>query len=593
MFKDDGRPKMLVLFGSQTGTAEEFAQTLAEEANAFGFNSIAVDLVDYSPDDLPDESFVVFLLATYGEGEPTDNARDFYDWLKEQTDSTLLSGLKYAIFGLGNKQYKMYQAVSRFFDIRLKELGAEKVFRTGEGDADDNIEEDFEDWKANALPAFSEYFKTSADAGEQTIEPKFTLQIHGDDDGSEAYIVARHLEPDSKNPYMSSVLVNRQLLKPNSENRSTVHIEFNLKGSKVRYEAGDHLAVLAANDSELVDAYMHRLKCYDKRSKIISLMSKDGKKGNLFPKKTSLKNVFTYFLDLSSHPRKKTLKAFASYASDTKEAEYLQLLSSNSEEGKKEYHNFVTSKSRNVLEVLEELKSVNVPLDHFLELMPRLQPRYYSIASSSQIHNDSVHIVVAVVRYKTELGTVKHGLASSYLERIRSGEKAFIYVRKSHFHLPKDPQTPVLMIGPGTGIAPFIGFLQQRQAMLKKGMQLGEAHLYFGCRKRTEDFIYEEELKLAEKDGAITKLHVAFSREQKDKVYVQHLLKQNGKEVWNLINNHGHIFICGDAKYMAKEVEDTLVKIVHEHGSKELEEAKAYIEKMQADGRYQKDVWAP
>jgi NADPH-ferrihemoprotein reductase len=586
---------LLVLYGSQTGTAEEFSHTLAEEANQYGFNAIAMDLVDYDPENLPNEKFVVFLVATYGEGEPTDNARDFYEWLKDEShDSSLLENTKFAVFGLGNKQYKIYQAMSRFFDKRLEELGGTRVFKAGEGDADDNIEEDFEDWKANALPVFSETFETNADLGEQVFEPKYSLQIIGDDvDGSEAYITARHLEPDAKNPYLSTVLVNKQLLRPNAENRSTVHVEFDLKGSKVRYEAGDHLAVLAENEPELVNGYISRLGVVDQMSKIIALMHKDGKKGNHFPKKTTLKNVLTYFVDLASLPRKKVLKAFANYAQDEKEREYLKLLSANSDEGKREYHDFVSSKSRSTLDVLNHLKSVKIPLSHFLELMPRLQPRYYSIASSSQIHKDSVHVVVAVVRYKTELGKTKEGVCSSYLERIAPGKKAYIYVRKSHFHLPKDPSTPVLMIGPGTGVAPFVGFLQQRRALKEAGKKLGEAYLYFGCRRSEEDFIYEEHLKEAETNGYISKLHVAFSRDQDKKIYVQHMIKSHGTEIWRNLSKNGYIFICGDAKYMAKDVEETLISIVHEHGNKSKEEARDFIEKMQTDSRYQKDVWAP
>ena len=171
-FKEDGRPKLLILYGSQTGTAEEFAQTLAEEANAHGFNSIAMDMIDYTPEELCNEPFVVFILATYGEGEPTDNARDFYDWIKDDEqslDDSSLSGVKYAVFGLGNKQYKIYQAMSRYFDKRCEELGAKRVFKAGEGDADDNIEEHFDDWKANALIKFCEEFGTNADASEQAM----------------------------------------------------------------------------------------------------------------------------------------------------------------------------------------------------------------------------------------------------------------------------------------------------------------------------------------------------------------------------------------------------------------------------------------
>ena len=161
---------MLILYGSQTGLAEEFSQTLAEEADAHGFNAIAMDMIDYDPEDLCNEPFVVFVLATYGEGEPTDNARDFYEWMQDSThDDTMLSSVKFAVFGLGNKQYKIYQAMSRYFDKRCEQLGATRVFPAGEGDADDNIQEHFDDWKANALPKFCEEFGTTPDASEHAM----------------------------------------------------------------------------------------------------------------------------------------------------------------------------------------------------------------------------------------------------------------------------------------------------------------------------------------------------------------------------------------------------------------------------------------
>jgi NADPH-ferrihemoprotein reductase len=621
-FVDDGRPKMLVLYGSQTGTAEEYANTFAEEASrSYGFNAMPIDLVDYSPDDLAEESLVVFLVATYGEGEPTDNARDFYDWLRDNSHSNdTLSNLKFAVFGLGNKQYKLYQAMGRYFDKRLEQLGGTRVVEAGEGDADADIEQDFEDWRTRCLPELSRVFKTEMNESEQEVgEPKYDIKFEALPANKTPtptspsspiekavplpFDVARgSSEPDQKTPFHAPVLVNRFLFPVehalNAERRSTVHVEFDLTGSRIKYEAGDHLAILTKNDDMLVNRHLQRLGVEDKADDyLISLMNKkDLSKGNNFPRKVTLRTAFLYYLDLTAVAKKKALKIFAHYATDEVEKTKLNLLASNTEKGKKEYQFEIRDACKTPLDVLLEYKSVKIPLNHFAECVPRMQARYYSIASSSSADPTRVAICVAVVRYEAPNGGKKvSGLASSYLESLKPGQKVYLYVRKSTFHLPSDTSRPVIMIGPGTGFAPFAGFLQQRRAQKEKlGKTLGHSVLFFGCRHREHDYIYREELEAAHTDVVINNLQLAFSRDQGDKVYVQHRVSEQKEEIWNILNDpkKGIVYICGDAKYMAKDVEAALVRIVQEKGNMAEKDALIYIEELSKQGRYLKDVWS-
>jgi len=585
---------MLILYGSQTGTAEEFANTLAQDAKKYGFNAVSKDMVDYEPDQLSSESLVVFLVATYGEGEPTDNARDFYEYLKNSSLSAdTLSGVKFTVFGLGNKQYKIYQAMGRFFDKRLEEIGAERMFKEGEGDADADIEEDFEEWKNQMLLYASETFSTTIQEEEEVYQPKFTFDYLKKQTSMAPFKTSSH-GPDAKHPFLSTITKNVQLLKARgTDNRSTIHVDFEIKGSGIKYEAGDHLAVYPANNEKLVNQYLKKLNISDEKADAPFQLrnQKDNRLASYFPKDAmTLRIALTYYLEISELAKKKAFKIMTQYASDESERAQLKLLASNSEEGKNAYHSFVREQCRSVLDVLNYFKSVQVPIEALLEMVPKMQVRYYSIASSSQLHPDIITAVVAVVRYKTPSGEEKEGACSSFLERMAIGQHAYIYVRQSSFHLPQDPKTPVIMVGPGTGIAPFLGFLEQRTAMKKAGVSMGTCQLYFGCRKRSEDYIYQEEMETAEKEGVISLLDVAFSRDQNSKVYVQHRLKERSQEIYNILANGGYFYICGDAKYMAKDVEKVLVDAIQTYGKMTAEAAQDYLEKL--GHRYQKDVWS-
>eukprot|EP00818_Percolomonas_sp_WS_P009012 CAMPEP_0117439988 /NCGR_PEP_ID=MMETSP0759-20121206/2844_1 /TAXON_ID=63605 /ORGANISM="Percolomonas cosmopolitus, Strain WS" /LENGTH=1100 /DNA_ID=CAMNT_0005231711 /DNA_START=1124 /DNA_END=4427 /DNA_ORIENTATION=+ len=589
-FVDDGRPKMLILYGTQTGTSEDYSKMLESDAQQYGFNAISMDMNQVRPEELQREQLMICLLSTYGEGDPPDGARDFYEAIHTLSPDKLdLSNLKYSVFGLGNSQYKHYQAMSRFFDKKFKTLGAHEVFPRGEGDVDINLEEAYEDWKTNLLNKLSTMYNTQI--SEEKIEPKYDLQWLEDVDpeNTAPFYPPRGI-PDSKYPIKAKVIESKQLLPAGSE-RSTVHVEFDIKSTKVNYEAGDHLAIYARNDQSLVYKYAARLGAKDRLQTAFSFQSKNDKsKGHQFPRKCTLFDVFTYFLDLTSLPRKKFIRAMAWYAADREERRELEKMSANTDDGKALFNSFVRSPKHRAIDLLNKYKSVEMPLELFMELVPTLPPRYYSIASAKSLHPHAIHAVVAVVRYKTPLGKDRGGVCSTYMEGLNVGDEVYLYVRPSTFHLPRNTKKPVIMIGPGTGYAPLRGFLQQRTAQKEKGKELGEAYLFFGCRNKNEDWIYGEEMTEAQQNGVITSLCVAFSRDQSEKVYVQHRMEEMKEELFQALEKGGYVYICGDAKYMAKQVHDTLFQIVKECGHMVDHDALKYMEKLENNGRYLKDV---
>lgn len=357
---------------------------------------------------------------------------------------------------------------------------------------------------------------------------------------------------DAKNPFLSTVLVNRELHKGGG--RSCMHIEFSIEGSKMRYEAGDHLAVYPVNNPELVEKF-GKLTGKDLNT-VFSLINtdEDSSKKHPFPSPCTYRTALTHYLDITSNPRTHILKELIEYCSNSEDKEKLKLISSTSTEGKALYQKWVIDDNRNILHILEDIPSCKPALDHLCELLPRLQPRYYSISSSPKLYPDSVHITAVVVEYETPTGRTNKGVATTWLKQKipKEGEDPFIvpiFIRKSQFRLPSKSQTSIIMIGPGTGFAPFRGFIQERNAAKESGKQLGETILYFGCRKKSEDYIYEEELEEYQKSGLLT-MHIAFSRDQTEKIYVSHLLKRNADEIWNVIkedNNKsgGNLYICG------------------------------------------------
>eukprot|EP00644_Phytophthora_capsici_P007029 jgi/Phyca11/526284/estExt2_fgenesh1_pm.C_PHYCAscaffold_80159 len=598
--------RVAILFGSQTGTAEGFAEVLKKEGRKAGFQTHAIDLEDYdAAEKLKDEKLVILVMATYGEGDPTDNAVDFINFLKDKEgvlgDKTL-ENVNFTVFGLGNTQYENYNEMGRVVDKLMEAHGAQRVFHYGEGDDDASLDEDFDDWKESLWKELRKQFisglseETEADKqteGEQLSAPEFEYELveirQSEAEKMKAEPKEVKMKASTKHFFTSKqakVVVNREL-RPSTEGGSTVHVEFDLRGTGVTYETADNLAVLPENETRVVEQLAKRMD-YD-LDQWVSLkpVAADLNCEFPFPSPCTIEDILTKYLAINSAPRKGPLQQLAYFATDPAERAELHF------------------------------RSIKVSVQALLHIVPFLLPRYYTISSSSLVNPQRVHATVSLIESKKNDGRVFRGVCSTYLGKLqplvahsddkkkrdsRPGEQgskqprewpaARIFMRASTFRLPKNPLTPIILIGPGTGIAPMRAFLHERAKQQDDGITVGKSIMYFGCRRRDEDFIYKDELETFQESGVLSELHLAFSREQEKKVYVQHLLMQNGQATWELINDHdAYIYVCG-ATGMGNDVNKVLHEIIEKFGGQSGDEALATLKQLQDNHRYIQELWA-
>lgn len=674
--------RLSIYFGSQTGTAQMFARQLGAECENRGFVCArVVDIQDVTDDDTDISNFndggkggrllratlahpahrddrsskAIFLVATYGEGEPTDSTLSFVDIMKRMSgisnihklphadddgnDGTanydgeekkeveslgdvatpipFLQDVDYAVFGLGNKQYEHYNNMGRFVDVALAKCGATRIAKLGLGDDDDDIEGDFENWKENVLwPSFVDRYldKALAVGGEEGKKkkiddmgltlPSCPYMVEYCVDGATRSASNENIQSSSK-LYTQTVdcpISFKKELRDPTDSGSTLHIEIDISMhmSTMAYHTADNLGIFPRNDSATVKAVADALHLdLDKSFCLIPNSDADGGSNNNnnnnhalpFPTPCTVRDCLERYCDLTGSPRRSDLKQLATYA--TSDLDRKALLRMSIKEGKTEYREKIVDAHVGIADLVTNLcTSIVCPLEHFIMICPRLQPRYYTISSSSLVNPTTVHITLAVLETQAKDGRVFRGLTSNYLESTTIGDTVSAFVRESTFRL-KDQSRPLLMFGPGTGIAPMRAFLQERSHMRNTTEQVvGPSILYFGCKKRAMDYIYRDELEAFVNEETLTQLHLAFSREKTEKVYVQHLLVNNTVETWQLINDDkASIFVCGAVR-MGADVGSTLQDIIADQGGMTREKAKAYLDNMAVAGRYVQELWS-
>lgn len=573
---EDHRTPLLVLYGSNMGTAEGLARELAETARTHGFQSRVAPLNDHAGS-LPKEGAVLIVSASYN-GKPPSNARTFVQRLG-QLQPEELSGVQYAVFGCGDRNWaSTYQYIPRLIDEQLSAYGAARITARGEADASGDFEKQIEDWQLRLWPDLMSALHLKSPA--QPKQERGSLQVK--------FVQGHTLTPLAKSYGAAAAIVtaNRELQAQGS-GRSTRHLELALPEG-VTYKEGDHLGVLPMNAPALVDRVLRR---YGLHGTDQLILSGSGSSAAHLPleRPVSVQELLGGSVELQEAATRAQLRELAAHTVCPPHQKELEALLQE-----EVYAEKVLAVRLTMLDLLERYPACELPFPRFIELLPPLKPRYYSISSSPKAQAGTASITVGVVRSPAHSGRGEYlGVASNYLAGCREGEAvpAFVSAPDSGFQLPDNPETPIIMIGPGTGVAPFRGFLQARSAMKREGRVLGEAHLFYGCRDES-DYLYREEMEQFEREGLV-RLHVAYSRKDgTPKTYVQHLLRQPAGEVLNVLERGGKLYVCGDGSRMAPEAEQTLVQMYREkHGVAE-QEAAAWLTKLEAEGRYAKDVWS-
>ena len=573
---------LLVLHGSNLGSAEDLARQLAEAGEARGYSTQLASLDDYA-ERLPATGAVAIVSASYN-GTAPDNAVEFSRWLDAADGS--LNGVAFSVFGCGNTDWAAtYQAVPRRIDERLAALGAERVHARGEGDAREDMDGAFQDWADALWPALARRFKLKkADSAAATREPLYTLETVAPPQTS-ALVEALGAVP-------LRIAVNDELQRHAGDEvdaRSTRHIELELPEG-VHYRAGDHLSVVPRNGPAQVARALQRFGFT--RDAYVRLHVAPGRKAFLpVDEAVAVERLLSDYVELQDVATRKQIGVLAEHTRCPVTQRALGALLGGDEAAAAQYKREVLQKRKSVLDLLEEFPACELPFAAYLEMLSPLNARYYSISSSPRVAKGRCSVTVAVVRAPARSGRGSfEGVCSSYLSRAAAGDTVHGFVRTTTaegFGLPDDPNKPIIMIGPGTGLAPFRGFLQERAAQKAQGTALGEAMLFFGCRHPDQDFIYAEQLK-GWADEGLVQLFTAFSRAGDKKTYVQDLIRDHGEAVWALIEAGATVYICGDGSRMEPDVRRTLADLARGHG----QDSQAWIDRMIAEQRYVLDVWA-
>ncbi len=578
---------LLVLYGSNLGTAEELATRVADLAEVNGFVTRLAPLDDFAGK-LPEQGGVLIFCASYN-GVAPDNATQFVKWLRGEMPKDALAKVRYTLFGCGNSDWAAtYQSIPRLIDEQLAAHGAVSVYARGEGDARSDLDGQFESWFAKAAPqAVKEFGVDSSFSRSADDEPLYKVEP---------------LAPSSVNAIVAlggaapmQVLVNTELQNKagaNASDRSTRHIEVQLPAG-TSYRVGDHLSVVPRNDPALVDSVARRFGFLPADQ--IRLQVAEGRRAQLpVGDAVSIGRLLTDFVELQQVATRKQIQIMSENTRCPVTKPKLLAFIGDDAASTERYRAEILNKRKSVFDLLEEHPACELPFHAYLEMLSLLAPRYYSISSSPSGDASRCSVTVGVVEAPASSGRgIYKGICSNYLAGRRIGETIHATIRetKAGFRLPDNASVPIIMVGPGTGLAPFRGFLQERAALKAKGATLGPAMLFFGCRHPEQDYLYADELKAFAADG-ITELHTAFSRSEGPKTYVQNLVAAQKERVWSLIEQGAIIYVCGDGGKMEPDVKAALVAIYRERKGADAETAQRWIDDLGTRNRYVLDVWA-
>lgn len=543
--------EVTILFGSQTGNCQRLAGSLSRKLEEQGFQVTLSAMNNFKPTALKKVENLLLLVSTHGEGEPPDNARIFHEFLYSKR-APQLENLRFSVLALGDTSYEFFCQTGKEFDQRLEELGGKRL--SPRVDCDLDYDDSVAEWFEGVIGALNANLNAPAIAAK-------AVQAAEDAESQEPLYTRN-------NPFKAEVLENLNLNGRGSD-RETRHLELSLEGSNIQFEPGDALGVYPENHPELVDAIIHTMG-WNPNDKVP--FNKKGDEG-------ALREALLHHYEITVLT-KPLLEQAAKLSASNKLSE---LLAPDRASELKAY-----IQGRDLLDLIQDFSPWEGPASSFVTILRKLPARLYSIASSYKANPDEVHLTVRAVRYEAH-GRERYGVCSVHCaERVEPGDTLPIYIQHNpNFKLPTNPDAPIIMIGPGTGVAPFRSFLEERGELGAEG----KSWLFYGDRHFVTDFLYQTDWQRMLKDGVLSKLDVAFSRDTEEKVYVQHRILQKSREVYEWLQEGAHIYVCGDEKYMAHDVHSALLTVIQSEGGLSLEAATAYLEDMQQTQRYQRDVY--
>ncbi|MFC5865049.1 sulfite reductase flavoprotein subunit alpha [Acidicapsa dinghuensis] len=553
--------RVAVLYGSQSGTAESMARKLAKELKAQGHAPALSTLVGYTPAALATESCALILASTYGDGDAPDGVQPFYEQLCLE-HFPCMDKLSYAVFALGDRHYEHFCKFGKDLDSKLASLGANRL--ADRVDCDVDVEAPFAQWKTAMIARLNEDSPLSSRKAPGITKQLNALQL-AESSGNPEAPTAKAFTRD--HPLLASV-IDKKSLTHVASTKSTLHVALSIEGTGLRYEAGDACGVIPTNDLNLVAEILQKMR-FNGNERVPGVKTST----------TTLHDALTHERQITRLNRK-IIQGFATRGNCTP---LLDLLLPEHQIDLDAY-----AYDRGLIDLLTEYPGVIDDPNELVGLLPKLTPRLYSISSSPAAHVGQIHTTVAVVRF-TAHNRDRGGVCSTYFaDRTSVADRLPIYIQPNKkFKLPSDSDAPIIMIGPGTGIAPFRGFLHERRALGHKGKNW----LFFGERSSATDYLYRDELESMYVDGHLARLDTAFSRDHSHKAYVQDRMIEQAQQFWSWLQNGASIYVCGDASRMAKDVHSTLCRIVQEQGAMSGQAAEEYVGILKEDHRYHRDVY--
>lgn len=542
--------EITILYGSHTGNCQSLAEDFSQKLEQKNFNVTVSSMDDFKPKALKKVEDLLILTSTHGDGDPPDNALSLYDFLHSKR-APKLEGVRFSVLSLGDSSYEFFCQTGKEFDHRLEELGAERL--AARVDCDLDFEEPAEEWFQAAV--------AELDSG-QGSGGSVAEEVPADALADTPAVYSR------TNPFHAEILENINL-NGRGSNKETRHLELDLEGSGLQYKPGDSLGIFPQNDPVLVEQLIQAMGWNPEETVTIN------KQGEI----RSVREALTTHFEITSLTKPLLEKAASLSSNETLK----ELINPENSQDLKGY-----IEGRDLIDLVQDFAPWEGSVHDFITILRKIPVRLYSIASSSEANPEEVHLTIGAVRYDAH-GRPRTGVCSvQCAERSEPGDTLPVFIqRNQNFKLPENPETPIVMIGAGTGVAPYRAFLEEREETEADG----ESWLFFGDQHFVSDFLYQTEWQQWLKEGILTKMDVAFSRDTEEKVYVQHRMLEHSKELYEWLQNGAHVYVCGDEQYMAKDVQDTLLTILKQEGQMSDEQADQYLADMRKAKRYQRDVY--